>query len=182
MAAPRLKVYQAELGFYDTVVAAPNQKAALAAWGVRQNLFAQGEARVTKDAAAIAAALEHPQTPLKRPLGSADPFTLEPGLPSVPERPRKAKGKAKGDAGAKTAPKAPAKPAPPDRSRLAAAEKALARMEDRHARDEAAFEAEADDLARRRAKARAEHSAARKAARAKLDEARAAYRRAGGEV
>ena len=180
MAAPRLKVYQAELGFYDTVVAAPNQKAALAAWGVRQNLFAQGEARVTEDAAAVAAALEHPQTPLKRPLGSADPFTLEPGLPSVPDRPRKAK--AKGEAGGKTAPRAPAKPAPPDRSRLAAAEKALARLEDRHARDEAAFEAEADDLARRRAKARAEHSAARKTARAKLAQARAAYRRAGGEA
>ena len=50
--ARRLKVYRTELGFFDTVVAAPNQSAALEAWGVHQNLFAEHRAAVTADAAA----------------------------------------------------------------------------------------------------------------------------------
>jgi hypothetical protein len=37
------KVFQAQFGFYDTVVAAPSQVAALRAWGIHQNLFAGGQ-------------------------------------------------------------------------------------------------------------------------------------------
>lgn len=174
MAARRLRVYQTQLGFYDTVVAAPNQKAALAAWDVRQNLFAEGEAWVCEDEAAVAAALAHPQTPLRRAVGSTDPFVLNPtGLPEIPEAPATRKAKSAG----KTAPKTPPKP---DRSRLAAAEKALSRLEERRAREDAAFEAEAEDLARRRADARTAFTEARKAAKAKLDQAQSAYRKAGG--
>ena len=62
----RLKVFQVHLGFYDTVVAAPSQAAALRAWGTHQNLFADGQARVTDDPQAIEAALAYPETPLKR--------------------------------------------------------------------------------------------------------------------
>lgn len=176
MAARRLKVYQTKLGFYDTVVAAPNQKAALAAWGVRQNLFAEGEAVVTEDEAAVAAAVEHPETPLRRAIGSTDPFVLDPqGLPEVPDAPAKAKSKAtpKG--------KAAPKPPPVNRSRLEAAEKALALLEERRQRQEAGFEEEAQDLAARRAEARRAYTAARKSAQAKLAQARDAYRRAGGK-
>jgi len=36
----KLKVFQAQLGFYDTVVAVPGRAAALRAWGVHQDLFA----------------------------------------------------------------------------------------------------------------------------------------------
>jgi hypothetical protein len=43
----KLKAYQAQIGFYDTVVAAPSQAAALRVWGVRQNLFAGDEARAS---------------------------------------------------------------------------------------------------------------------------------------
>ena len=39
MAGCKLKVSQAQFGFFDTVVAAPSQAAALRAWGVNQNLF-----------------------------------------------------------------------------------------------------------------------------------------------
>ena len=56
----KLKVFQAPFGFFDTVVAAPSQAAALRAWGTQRNLFATGHARVATDEAAIAAALEHP--------------------------------------------------------------------------------------------------------------------------
>src|ERR1700712_6096532 len=87
-AAPRkLKVYQAQFGFYDSVVAAPNQPAALAVWGTHQNLFAQGDARETDDAQAAEAARANPGVPLRRPFGSTDPFGLDPGVPRMPDMP-----------------------------------------------------------------------------------------------
>lgn len=58
--APKLKVFQAHFGFYDTIVAAPSQAAALRAWGVHQNVFADGQAKLTTDEAAVAA---RPRTP-----------------------------------------------------------------------------------------------------------------------
>jgi hypothetical protein len=73
-----LKVFQAQFGFYDSVVAASSQAAALRAWGTHQNLFADGQARVTMDEAAVKAALSHPETPLRRAVGSNDGFELEP--------------------------------------------------------------------------------------------------------
>jgi hypothetical protein len=73
----KLKVFQAQFGFYDTVVAAPSQAAALRAWGTRQNLFASGDAKVVTDEAAVAAATAQPETPLRRAIGSTDPFVLE---------------------------------------------------------------------------------------------------------
>jgi hypothetical protein len=45
----KLKVFQAQFGFHDSVVAAPSQTAALRAWGTRQNLFGEGQARLTED-------------------------------------------------------------------------------------------------------------------------------------
>ena len=85
MAGRKLKVFQAQFGFYDTIVAAPSQAAALRAWGTHQNLFANGDAKVTTDEAAVAAATAYPETPLRRAVGSSDPFALEPtSLPKVP--------------------------------------------------------------------------------------------------
>ena len=73
----KLKVFQAQFGFFDIVLAAPSQAAALRAWGTHRNLFATGDAKVATDEAAIAAALEHPGTPLRRAVGSNEPFALE---------------------------------------------------------------------------------------------------------
>src|SRR4029079_17852375 len=67
---PRLKVFQAHLGFFDTVVAAPSRAAALKAWGSRQDLFRDGQARPASDPGAIAAALAKPGLVLRRPVGS----------------------------------------------------------------------------------------------------------------
>jgi hypothetical protein len=78
MAARRLKVFQAHLGFYDTVVAAPSQKAALEAWGTRPTEFAKGFAKLADDPAAIKAALAHPGHVLRRPFGTAGDYKLEP--------------------------------------------------------------------------------------------------------
>lgn len=53
----RLKVFETQIGVNIWVVAASSQKAALQAWDVRENLFAHGAAKETKDPAAIALAL-----------------------------------------------------------------------------------------------------------------------------
>jgi hypothetical protein len=63
----KLKTYTAEIdGLHDWIVAAPNQQAALDAFGVNQNLFAQGEAGVTSDPSLAKAAAEKPGVPLRR--------------------------------------------------------------------------------------------------------------------
>ena len=78
------KVYQAHLGLYDTIVAAPSQTSALAAWGSSQNLFRIGLAKVAEDPKAIAAALAKPGMVLRRPAGSTVPFSEYPPLPKIP--------------------------------------------------------------------------------------------------
>src|SRR5258705_4026133 len=88
MARP-LKVFQAHLGFYDTAVAAPSKAAALKAWGSRQNLFREGVASETKDPQAVTAALAKPGVVLRRPVGTNAPFSENPGLPQVPNVPKK---------------------------------------------------------------------------------------------
>ncbi|MDP3173669.1 MAG: hypothetical protein Q8M88_04465 [Phenylobacterium sp.] len=172
----KLKVFQAQFGFYDTVVAAPSQAAALRAWGTRQNLFASGEAKITTDEGAIAAATAHPETLLRRAVGSTDPFVLEPTkLPSVPDAPKKATVKA----APKAQPAARSKP-PADRSKLEAAEKALSKLDENRKREEAAFRREAEDLEIRRMAAQSAYVEKRKAATSKLVNARTDYRKAGG--
>jgi hypothetical protein len=176
VAGRKLKVFQAQFGFYDTVVAAPSQAAALRAWGVNQNLFASGEATVATDEAAIAAATSHPETPLRRAVGSTEPFALEPtSLPSVPDAPKKTAAKP----ALKAKPVAPAKP-PADRSSLDAAEKALVSLDEGRKREEAEFRREADDLEARRMAAQDAYVAARKGATSEVVSARSAYRDAGG--
>jgi hypothetical protein len=154
----RLKVFQAQIGFYDTVVAAPSQAAALRAWGVHQNLFANGEARLTDNEEAGAAAIAHPETPLRRAVGSSDPFVLEPAsLPKAPKAPRKSIPKTLEE----SKPGRPKKP-PADRAALTAAEAALRRLDAERAAAQRFY---------------VEH---RKSATGAVVAARDAYREAGG--
>jgi len=143
MPAP-LKVFQAHLGFFDTIVAAPSRAAALRAWGSRQDLFRDGQAKPANDPSAIIAALAKPGIVLRRPIGTNVPFSENPGLPQVPKGTKKAPEKKKPTpkpasvaSKAKAAPPtaraararqepAPPPPPPPDRSALNAAEKAIA--------------------------------------------------------
>src|SRR5579875_750853 len=132
--APRLKVYQARMGFFDSAVAAPSQKAALEAWGTRQDLFNEGLASVTQDTQAVAAALANPGVVVQRPVGSSgafEPAATASALPKVPPAPSKPKP-AKGAVASKP---------PPDRSELTAAERALAKLQ--HEQDAASTELEA---------------------------------------
>src|SRR5437879_6525246 len=77
MAKRPLKVFRAHLGFYDTVVAAPSQKAALETWGAGKGEFAKGFAKVTNDPVAVQSALANPGIVLRRPFGSDGPFKRE---------------------------------------------------------------------------------------------------------
>jgi hypothetical protein len=87
------KVYEAHLGFYDTVVAAFSQKSALAAWGSSTDLFRMGIARITSDPAKVKAALAKPGLVLRRPAGTAIAFSENPPLPKPPAATVKAKKK-----------------------------------------------------------------------------------------
>ncbi len=177
MTGRKLKVFQAQFGFYDTVVAASSQAAALRAWGIHQNLFASGDAKVATDEAAVAAALGHPDTPLRRATGSTDPFQLEPAnLPNVPDAPERT-------ASRQTSKSSPAPPPPPaaDRTALDAAEAALRQIEDARKREEADLRRRQDELDEARSAAQHAYVEAHRAAKAAVVEARKAYRSAGGE-
>ncbi|WP_300578430.1 hypothetical protein [Phenylobacterium sp.] len=196
MAAPRkLKVFQAQIGFYDTVVATTSQPAALRAWGLRQDLFASGHARLADDPQAIEAARAHPETPLKRAVGSTDAFAVEAAhLPEVPAAAARRKARTAGStkASTKAPPKTrPAKSAPPkakprpkpkpDRRPLEAAEDRLGAIEAERQEEEAAFARRRASLEKEISQAKAAFARSRKAAAADVAQALAAYRKAGGE-
>ncbi|HEY1752286.1 MAG TPA: hypothetical protein VGG29_13585 [Caulobacteraceae bacterium] len=161
--ARRLKVYSARLGFFESVVAAPNQDAALDAWGVHQDLFAAGEARVVEGEPARAA-LKHPGVPLKRAVGSDGPFSLDARPPEPP-------------AGARTD---KADKPPPSRARLDAAEARLERIEDERAQGEADFYRRREALEAEEAAARKHWAEACKEATQDVQRERRAYQKAGG--
>ncbi len=155
--ARKLKVFQARFGFYDTVIAAPSQAAALRAWGAHQNLFTDGQASLATDAAAIEAALAHLEVALRRGIGTDDPFSLHPRLPQLPDLPdlpsRPSPPKASAKPALKVVPKAVPRPDPPSRAALDAAEAAVTELDAARRREEA-------DLQRRRAELDAEERTA----------------------
>jgi len=67
----KLKVYRTAIGFHDAYVAAPSQKAALAAWGSDHNLFARGVAEIVTDPALAKEPLAQPGKVVKRLRGTA---------------------------------------------------------------------------------------------------------------
>jgi len=169
----RLKVFQAQIGFYDTIVAAPSRAAALRAWGMHQNLFITGEARLASDEAAMEAAGKHPGQPLRRALGSQDAFALEPtSLPKIPDASHKKFKPA-------DKPVQPARPAA-DRTALNEAEAALDGIDASRRREEADFQAQMDALNARRRAAQVDYTRARKQATDRVTAARATYKQAGG--
>ena len=173
----KLKVFQAQIGFYDTVVAAPSRAAALRAWGASQNMFEDGWARTAEDPQAVEAARADPGVVLKRAVGTADAFAREAAsLPSVPPSRRT------------NAPKEAAKrPSPPrakppaDRGTLDAAEKNLAKLEERRALEKANLRRREQDLETAKQASQAVYVAEREAAEQAVANAMRAYRKAGGE-
>ena len=167
-----LKVFQAQFGFYDSVVAAPSQAAALRAWGTHQNLFADGQAQPATNEADVAAALEHPEKPLRRAVGSNEPFSLEPtSLPTMPDLPKRQKPRVK--------PALPTQPAA-DRSKLDAAEAALRALDEGREHEEEDLRREEKALKEKQAAAQTAYVKARGQAKADVLARRTEYRKAGG--
>ena len=157
----KLKVFRTPAGFHDAYVAAPSQKAALAAWGVEANLFARGLAEQVTDPALSAAPLAAPGEVIKVARTMAD----------APPEPTRRKPAARPGSKARPKPAPKPKPAPepkPSRTDLDAAEHALANAEKRHAREKAALRREEEALAERRRTLDREHAEER----AGLDRAR----------
>lgn len=177
----KLKVFASRQGFFETVVAAPSQKAALEAWGTHQNLFAQGDAAVADDPAVVQAALAHPGQVLRRAAGSTGAFTLEGGEITLPDLAEPTPASR-----SRTPAAASAKPRP-DRASLDAAEAALSRAEAGHAREGATLQRERERLARalegldrRTIEQQADAERDLRALRKAVEHERQAYRRAGG--
>jgi colicin import membrane protein len=83
--ARKFKVFRTHLGFYDMIVAAPSQKAALDAWGASPHLFAQGFATAETAPRLVAAAIKKPGVVLRRQLGSKGEFRESAGALRAPK-------------------------------------------------------------------------------------------------
>jgi hypothetical protein len=163
-----LKVFRTPVGFYDAVVAAPSQKAALAAWGTTTNLFASGDACVVEDPVLQTEALGNPGEVIKKSRGDAAAM-LGPEPPKRPARQQTLRAAEK-----------PKARHTPDRSRLDAAERALADAEN-------ALDVELNDLAQIRADIERRERDARRRGEQQLlelrrarDKAAESYAKAGG--
>ena len=128
--AEKLKVYRTAAGFNDAYVAAPSQKAALAAWGSDKDLFARGIAELVTDPALTAEPLASPGVVVKHSRGT----TVE-QIKAMPDpEPRQALRSGTGRPAASKPPQK-SKPAPkpvpkpkPSSAELEAAENALATL------------------------------------------------------
>ena len=89
--AARLKVFVTSDGLTDYVVAVSSRAKALAAWGVRQDVFEEGAAHETDDPALVKAALGRPGEVLRRPAGTRGKLAkLKPVKRAKPKGPTKA--------------------------------------------------------------------------------------------
>lgn len=149
--APRLKVFVTSDGLTDFVVATSSRPKALAAWGVRQDLFQEGLAHETADPALVKAARAQPGEVLRRPAGSREALAR-----AKIARPAKAR--------------APSKAA---LKRVEALERRLAALDDTHRAALTQIAAARTALEARQAQAVARHEAARTRLTAELKSARA---------
>jgi hypothetical protein len=102
--APRLKVFVTSDGLTDYVVAASSKAKALAAWGVRQDVFKEGAAHETDDPALVKAATARPGEVLRKPAGTRGALArLKPAKAAKPKGPTKAQLKKVADLEAKAA-------------------------------------------------------------------------------
>jgi len=152
--AARLKVFVTSDGLTDYVVAVSSRAKALAAWGVRQDVFKEGAARETDDRALVKAALAQPGQVLRRPAGTRGELAkLKPVKPAEPKGPSKAQLKKVADLEAK-----------------------LARLDADHERAVAGLDKERTELDRRRQALDDRHARRRKALDASLKAAQPAPR------
>lgn len=122
--ARALKVFSTPAGFVTAVVAAPSQKAALEAWGVRENLFASGAAKVVDDPALIARALASPGEIVRVPISTDAELIAAATPPPAAGRSatQQSRSKPKATSRGASMPKIEPPEPPPDRGPLTRAE------------------------------------------------------------
>jgi colicin import membrane protein len=139
----KLKTFVTESGFFELAVAAPSMKAALETWGIKVNLFQQGLARQTDNAAIIAAAEAAPGQVLRRPIGSKGAFRATAELPKVKNRGENKPRKPRVDLKAiRTAEAALERAEAGHRKRTAALDKAREALDARTSREEREWQRE----------------------------------------
>ena len=157
--APRLKTFITSDGLTEYIVAASSKPKALAAWGVRQDLFKEGRAHETDDPELVKLAEAAPGEVITRRLVAkvAD-------LPSAEVIPFKPRPRARPEPRAKAAPPAKAKPppkpwspAPADVRRVADLERRLQAHEARYAETRDALAMERRRLDEREARERSRY-------------------------
>ena len=173
--APKLKVYCMPAGFYDALVAAPSQAAALKAWGTTTNLFAVGRASLVEDETIQAEALARPGEVIKRMRG--DEAAMLGPEPAEPFEARSAENRKPTPNAVAPKPRRP----PPDRSKLDAAERALADAEAEFAATMGELAIERADLDRRESQARHAGEKRMEVLRRERERAAAAYQRAAND-
>ena len=150
--AARLKVFVTSDGLTDYVVAVSSRAKALAAWGVRQDVFKEGAAHETEEPALVKAATARPGEVLRRPAGSREALArLKRAKPAAPQGPPRAQLK-----------------------KVAEIETRLARLDAAHEQAMTRLETERAALERRRAALDERHDAQRTALEAALSAARSA--------
>ena len=142
--APRLKVFCTTNGLTQYVVATSSRAKALAAWGTKQDLFKEGMASETNEAALVEAALAHPGEVVTRSV--IDVKALEAAVAGGKPRKKEKGGKAK-----------KAEPKKPSREALERVEKFERKLAEHDARHKEAIA----DIAERRAELDAEETAVR---------------------
>ena len=150
--AARLKVFVTSDGLTDYVVAVSSRAKALAAWGVRQDVFKEGAAHETDDPALVKAALARPGEVLRRPAGTRGELArLKPVKAEKPKGPSKAQLR-----------------------KVADLESKLAELDRTQEASLAELDRQQADLDRRRRALEARHAKRREALEASLKAARAA--------
>lgn len=162
--AAKLKVFLTSDGFTDYYVAASSRPKALAAWGVKQDLFKEGRAEETDDPALIASALEKPGEVLQRPAGGKPPVIPTLTRPAA-RKPLRARP---------SSPPPPPKPSPEALRRLADLERRMAALEASYERQRRDFAADRAALEAREARARQSYEREKETLAADLAKARLA--------
>jgi hypothetical protein len=161
----KLKVYRTAIGFHDAYVAAPSQKAALAAWGTERDLFARGVAELVTDPKLTKEPLARPGEIIRRSRGSA--------AEQIAALPKAGAGRHKPKEPAELPSKATPKPS---RADLEEAEAALSTMQERHQKEDEDLARKEQALTRERQKMEARHAAEAKRIERARDEAERTYR------
>lgn len=176
--ARKLKVFRTAAGFHDAYVAAPSQKAALAAWGASANLFARGAAEEVTDPALTKEPLAHPGEVIKRSRGSAaEQFAA---LPADRPKTKRAANtrRAKAEPVAKPAPKPSRDALDAALDAVDAAERDWREVQRELAARQTALDRERRDATERHDRALADLERARRRAQEEYDAGLAAWREA----